>query len=475
MVKKLKYLLFIIPLLFIDNVKAQTHTLSFNRFRTTAVDMTSSISCNSSSCNVTNVPFGNYTTTFEWTVNNAPSCSGDTLISGSLATDNPSFGIINSDYAYNRVYLTTNGFDYPCAFSVNSNGTSFSCSSSNLGTTFSISYVLDNNFGGDVHLNSVISRSFNINCDNSTQEIIDNNNFNTDRIINNDINTSNAIINNQNQNSQNIINNQNQNTQQQIESQKACFTKHYRTSDFNNYGYIDQDGNITSNTQNWKYSDYIEFDIEKDKLYVDTYYDNAVASTCFYNVNKSKISCKTLSILYVGEITVPSNTKYIRFTGRISNDLPLYAIKTCDNGNQVLNDSVNNLNDTLNDTSQPNTNQDISDMEDMVASDTPISDLITMPLTLINAYINGVNSTCSPVNLGNLYGSDLILPCINLEQRFGSNLWGIIDAFFSLFMCYNIGMLFVSAFDGLTSLRDDFEGLYQPRHADTGYQPRHGG
>lgn len=148
------------------------------------------------------------------------------------------------------------------------------------------------------------------------------------------------------------------------------------------------------------------------------------------------------------------------------------------NTNKIIQNQDENtqeLKDSITSESQPNTNSNINDMNNMVASDTPISDLITMPLTLINAYINGVNSSCSPVNLGNLYGTDLILPCINLEQRLGTNLWHIIDSFFSIFMCYNIAMLFITAFDGITSLRDDFEGLYQPRHADTGYQPKHGG
>lgn len=152
-----------------------------------------------------------------------------------------------------------------------------------------------------------------------------------------------------------------------------------------------------------------------------------------------------------------------------------YGEEICSNRLDDQTNAINDLNDTLNDTSQPNTNQDINDMNNMVASDTPISDLITMPLTLVNAYINGINSTCSPVNLGNLYGTDLVLPCINLEQKLGSNLWSKIDILFCIFMCYNIGMLFISAFDGITSLRDDFESLYQPRHADVGYQPRHGG
>lgn len=142
---------------------------------------------------------------------------------------------------------------------------------------------------------------------------------------------------------------------------------------------------------------------------------------------------------------------------------------------QETTDAVNGLKDSMTSESQPNTNSNINDMNNMVASDTPITDLITMPLTLINAYINGIGSTCSSFNLGSLLGTNLTIPCINLEQRLGSNLWNTIDILCCIFLCYEIAMLFISAFDGITSLRDDFEGLYQPRHADTGYVPKHGG
>lgn len=234
---------------------------------------------------------------------------------------------------------------------------------------------------------------------------------------------------------------------------------------------------------------------------VSSFYDLTLSKNTDYTFNLSKSSSGLNLTTYIyhdsmagANIIVQSTTNSITFnTGNhthiligfyvgnssytTSNSLTLSNLELngCVSKLDQQTDAINGLNDSITSEQSPNTNQDINDMNDMVASDTPISDLITMPLTLINAYINGVNSSCSPINLGNLYGTDLVLPCINLEQRLGSNLWHIIDAFFSIFMCYNIGMLFITAFDGITSLRDDFEGLYQPRHADSGYQPKHGG
>lgn len=239
------------------------------------------------------------------------------------------------------------------------------------------------------------------------------------------------------------------------------------------------------------------YDLFTEQSYTITILNNAEPLTCSYSLdNSSRLSFTCYGhgggnfIIYIKQNSFNGNKNYhtavIKDVSiscdvsnqQIVNQSIINSQNIINNQNQNTNkiiESQEEIKDSITSESQPNTNQNINDMNSMVASDTPISDLITMPLTLINAYINGINTSCSPVNLGNLYGTDLILPCINLEQRLGSNLWNIIDTFFCIFMCYNIGMLFITAFDGITSLRDDFEGLYQPRHADTGYQPKHGG
>lgn len=471
MVKKLKYLLFLFPFLFIDNVYANTYQLTFSSL--VGAGTSYPIVSNNNQSIAYDVPFSGNVTNYEWTTTNSPTCSSTAVVSGIIYLDNTNFGINNDEVGWGRVYIrpNSNSGATNCSIQVADNGTRYVCTSSSLSSNFIIGYTLNPNTP-QTTLNHVITRNVDINCDTSTGQIIDNQNANTQNIINNQNSTTNQIIQNNEQNTQDIINNQNQNTQQEIESQQICTM--LDSSYYKHNGYISENGGVTSST-GLKYSDYIPLTSSSTlKLIIKTI--NSQSRLCFYSSNNqsSVISCLIQGDLTANSyITIPSNANYFRATYNTSQDRPIWQL--CNSGNQVLNDSLNDLNDTLNDTSQPNTNQDINDMNDMVASDTPISDLITMPLTLINAYINGVNSSCSPVNLGNLYGTDLILPCIDLEQKLGSNLWHIIDSFFTIFMCYNIGMLFVSAFDGITSLRDDFEGLYQPRHADTGYVPKHGG
>lgn len=142
----------------------------------------------------------------------------------------------------------------------------------------------------------------------------------------------------------------------------------------------------------------------------------------------------------------------------------------------TLNDIKNNTketNDILKDDSSVS-NDKITDITniDTNTSNTPVSDFITLPITLLNKYNTSMNISCNSINLGSLLGTDLIIPCINLEQRFGSNLWSIIDKLFSFFMVFNIAMFCVSIFERLTSLHDDFYSAYEPQHA---YNGKHGG
>ena len=119
---------------------------------------------------------------------------------------------------------------------------------------------------------------------------------------------------------------------------------------------------------------------------------------------------------------------------------------------------LDDLNDTMKDESAPS-NSDVSskasEWASLNASDTPISVMLLMPITLLNAYSNGLNGTCSPYNLGNLYGTDLILPCINISNYIGATLWNVIDVLFSGLMIYAMGKKFVRIFNDFTNLRDN--------------------
>lgn len=143
-------------------------------------------------------------------------------------------------------------------------------------------------------------------------------------------------------------------------------------------------------------------------------------------------------------------------------------VNFCANKIDKTNDKLDATNDKLNDlngniSSEDYDNPDFSNLE--TADDTPISDLVTMPLSLLNKFINAMSGTCKPYNLPFFNDSTISFPCFNGEKYFGSNLWNTIGLFMSFFMIYEIGMLAVQAFNDFTSLRDTYDSLYTPKHA----------
>lgn len=94
-------------------------------------------------------------------------------------------------------------------------------------------------------------------------------------------------------------------------------------------------------------------------------------------------------------------------------------------------------------------------------SNSPVSDLITMPITLLTNVSNNINGSCSTWNLGSLFGHNLTLPCINLQSLLGNTLYNLIDMAICLFLAFNVGKLCVTIYNNLTSLKDDYSSMYK--------------
>ena len=125
------------------------------------------------------------------------------------------------------------------------------------------------------------------------------------------------------------------------------------------------------------------------------------------------------------------------------------------NQNTQINNSINDVNSSLNNDSVDTADSKASEWASKSLSDNAVANMVTMPITLLQAYLNGLNGTCSSFSLGTLYDHELTLPCINLSSYFGSTLWGVIDILFSGFMIYALGKKFVKIFNDFTNLRDN--------------------
>ena len=280
--------------------------------------------------------------------------------------------------------------------------------------------------------------------------IINNQNNNTNSINNNNNNNTNQIINNQNNNNNQIINNQNENSQKEIESQKVCNTIDKNSISSDNK-FLDISGHL-NNSNNFGITNYIK--LSKDtKIKVLTSFNSDVAYYCFYDINKSVISCGNIqNSLTDTYLTIPSGSSFFRSSILKTQNRPTYEV--CTNGNQALTDSINDTNDTLKDSSVDDPNGDINSMKGKLASNGVITQLLTLPVTLYQSVLNNINGSCSTFNLGSLWGHNLSLPCIQPENYLGSSLWGVIDILCCGLFILSFRKRMVDIFNHMSSLKD---------------------
>lgn len=244
-----------------------------------------------------------------------------------------------------------------------------------------------------------------------------------------------------------------------VKSQEVCNSYNYNYSSFPigiaNSIISSSSGNVTS-SNNWNVSDYIY--INKNRTY--TFTSNRTTNSayyCIYDINYSLISCNPTDS---SSIFITSNIDgYFRTSLAKGNYLYTFSGDYCQNGNQAIADSI--LDDTIDDFIG---SQQLDEIGGQLSTDTPITDLLALPITLIRAIITGINGTCSSFDLGALWGVGLTIPCINPELYLGSNLWNLIDLLFCGFMIFNIAQLMIHDFDSLSNAEDLFDETYTPRH-----------
>ena len=76
-----------------------------------------------------------------------------------------------------------------------------------------------------------------------------------------------------------------------------------------------------------------------------------------------------------------------------------------------------------------------------------------MPITFIQKIINGLNGSCSPITIGELYDYNMTMPCINPQHYIGV-IWNIIDVICAGFLSFHFSKKLVSIFHKLTSMKD---------------------
>ena len=353
----------------------------------------------------------------------------------------------------------------------------------------------------------------------SNKDIIDNANQNTDDIINNNNQNTTDIIDNANHNSQDIIDNQNKNQEQTNQLLGQCFTNIYNLSHIENiYNFLNNNGVFVQKTADSNNSPNLKLQFFNNSSYVSTssylprlsigrfkfdFTKNSNFNYISFGVNGSQIDTlikydvsylkdnHDYSLIFdITNATQGSITlEKIMITDKVTYLLPYIAYNetTCNskldsvgqsvvngaqsiidnvnNGNQQINDNLNNIKDSLTDETTPEINLDLN-----LDTSSPVSDLLTMPLTILNKIFNITDDTCQPYVLpfdftgGN---NTLTLPCIDLKKHLGNSVYNILDTILCFYLCYQIGMFCISIYEDITSLRDGFDSLYTPKHHNT--------
>ena len=324
--------------------------------------------------------------------------------------------------------------------------------------------------------------------------------FDDTGIINNANDNANNIINNNNQNTQNIIDSNNANSQAiqdsidnalgddciNAQTVHPTFTGVALARSGTNFQYYTSDSNSGGV---YDVSRYVGKDITVSFSGLGNHTPRTNYCVGSVQAISSSTRCLVGSVITSAStsgsytFTVPENGKYLYVVGYNNyvdqnwvDNVSIYLPKVCTSKIDKTTDAINDMNDTLKDESGVS-NSDLNDLFDDIddgESNSPVSDLLTMPLTLLNAYITGMSGTCSAFNLGNLYGTNLVFPCINMSDYLGSSLWGLVDSLFCIYMIYNIGMLCISIYEGITSLDDSMQLLYTPQHANSRMAQRGG-
>lgn len=117
-------------------------------------------------------------------------------------------------------------------------------------------------------------------------------------------------------------------------------------------------------------------------------------------------------------------------------------------------DSVDNVNDTLNDSTVDSSDSTINSLKNQIPTNSVISDLLLLPVRFLQNFVNALGSSCSQFSLGSLYGTNLYMPCINIENYLGSGIWTTIDLIISGLFIYALRKKFIEIYENLTNLRN---------------------
>lgn len=190
--------------------------------------------------------------------------------------------------------------------------------------------------------------------------------------------------------------------------------------------------------------------------------DNFVGNSNYINVSfecsiKPTSNASTLALSVIPNPTDSIAGMFVRESNLLitTNESELIINNDNKNHKETI-DKIVEIKDTLTD-STVNEDKVLSNFDkynEVLTTNGTITNLMVLPVTLFTQISSSVQQECIPFDLGELFGTNITLPCINVEEWLGYNLWGVIDILFSGFFIYMIGKKMILVFDRFSSLQE---------------------
>ena len=167
---------------------------------------------------------------------------------------------------------------------------------------------------------------------------------------------------------------------------------------------------------------------------------------------------------------VDDNESIIQNQNKNTNDI----INNQNANTQEITESIDSIGSSIVDETAPSTT-DIEDIFDdiPILLPGPISNLILLPLNILNRVVSETSDYCDNIYLDLPYSDEPIeFQCFKISDYLGG-ISSFITMVGVLFIFYQIAMLIISCWDSWTSLDSTFSSMYQPVHTLEGYKPRH--
>lgn len=197
------------------------------------------------------------------------------------------------------------------------------------------------------------------------------------------------------------------------------------------------------------------------RLYCGSYFSiiQPIENSFTFNLRMDGISGK-YDYFLMGIDAVPLADANQVTTAQIENIVKNSGLATATSVEEVNNavnkvqEETKKVNDTISSSDVDDPSSSINSFNDKLAQNGVITQLIGLPVTLFSKVLNSVNGTCTSYNLGSLFGTDIIFPCINISNYLGATLWSVIDVLISGLFVYSISKKFIKVFEHMSSMNE---------------------